>query len=95
MFKQIYYEDENFVLAYEIKNGMIAVHCDVSNFKLSALRKGYEVFANFLNFASAKGFKIVCTLTPNPKFAKLLGGESVGKFTHEEKEYEVVIWELK
>jgi len=95
MSKQTYYKDDNFILSYEMDDRLVVVHCDVNNFKLSSLKKGYEVFANFMNFVNSNGISLIATFTPNPKFAKLLGGKSVSKFTHEEKEYEVVIWELK
>lgn len=34
------------------------------------------------------------TITPNPKFAKLFGGTSVGEIDHDGKKYEVVVWDL-
>lgn len=93
--KQTYYEDENFVLSYEMDDSLVVVHCDVTDFKLSALKKGYEVFANFMNFVECHGINVIATITPNPKFAKLLGGRWVSTLIHEEKEYEVLVWDLK
>lgn len=95
MSKQIYYEDENFVFSYEMDDSLVLVHCDVTDFKLSSLKKGYEVFANFMNFVECNGVRVVATVTPNPKFARLLGGRTVSTLTHEDKEYEVLVWELK
>ena len=35
------------------------------------------------------------TITPNPKFVEILGGQTVEEFEYENKQYKVVVWDLK
>lgn len=70
------------------------MHCEVHNWNPKSLRGMYKVFAEISLEASDIGFKRLCTITPNPKFAMLFGFNEVGSLTYGDKEYKVMTWEL-
>lgn len=91
--KKVIYEDENFILHYGIRDRILYLHCDVFNWKLSSLRKGYQVFADLLKRKNEYDADRIVTVTPNPKFAKLFGGTTVGYIVIDGIEYEGIEWE--
>lgn len=93
--KETYYKDEDASFEFEKLDGLIILHCEVYKWKISVLRKAYSVFGKFCNEALAGGVEKIATVTPNPKFAKLFGGTSVAVIEHENKIYEVIIWDLR
>ena len=93
--RKTYYKDEDFHLQYVEKYDEVFIHCDVFNWKISSLRKGIRVFAKMLNEFEGKGVPHLVTVTPNPKFVQLLGGQFVSTYVDDGKEYEVYQWVLK
>lgn len=93
--RELFYEDETFKLEYIFKYDEVFIHCIVTDWKLSSFKKGLQVFGQLMNFLDGKGFKRILTVTPNPRFARLLGGKFIEKRIHEGKEYEVYQWVLK
>lgn len=91
--KTVYYEDEDFTLQFNEDKGAILIHCEVFNWKLSSLKRGYRVFAEMVEDFSSKGVTHFYSVTPNPRFCELLGGKKLEGFS--ENGYEVYIWELK
>lgn len=86
MNKTIIYEDEDFKFLYTIEQDYLVLHCYVFNWNKSVLKKGIKVFAEFLN--NNRGKKII-SVTQNPKFCELLGGEYLSTV----EDYEVYKWE--
>lgn len=94
--RKLYYEDEDFRLEYAEMYDEVFLHCIVHNWKLSSLKRGYRIFGQFLNEMTEKAIPRVVTVTPNPKFAQLLGGQFVQMATDDKGEsYEVYQWVLK
>lgn len=91
----IYYEDEDFKLECNEFNGEYFLHCVVYNWTISSLKKGIKVFGELLNEKESEGVKRLVTATPNPKFARLLGGTYFETIYKEGKRYEVYQWVLK
>lgn len=89
-----YYKDQNFIFEYEIKDKIVAIHCDVFSWKPSSLKHGYAVFGKFLNEMKNNKVTTVITATPNPKFARIFGGETIKSFTDNGQTIEVIKWEL-
>jgi hypothetical protein len=90
-----YYENSDFKFEYERAGNEVCIHCEIYNWKLSVLRFGYSVISSLLEECRDRGVEIVYTISPNPKFAKIYGGRSVKTFTLDNKEYEIVIWDLR
>lgn len=90
----IVYSDSDFTLECVDKFGAKFLHCEVASWKLSSFKKGLRVFNSFIKNEAESGTKFLITVTPNPKFAELLGGKFVESVEHEGKEYKVYIWEL-
>lgn len=95
MSKKLFYSDDDAVFEYEEDGTRLALHCEVFNWSPSVLRKSYRVLGDFMNKKRKEGFEKMLTITPNPKFAKLFGGTSIGTIEHDGKEYEVVVWDLQ
>lgn len=88
------YQDENFEVKVEEKEGILFLHCEVENFNKSVLKQMKVVMEEIKLACTAYGWTQIFSYTPNPKFGRLMGGESIDKFTHLDKEYEVIVWEL-
>lgn len=92
--KQVEYQNEDFKFELEFHQDVAFLHCEVSRWSPSVLRHMYEVFSTTKENLIKGGFSRMATLSPNPKFAKLFGGDTVSVLEHEDKRYEVVVWEL-
>jgi hypothetical protein len=93
--KQTYYKDENFVLEVELVFPIAFLHCEVSYWSPSVLRKCYRVFAVIREDLQNNNYEQMVTISPNPKFAKLFGGDTIRSFMMNQQNYEVIQWELK
>lgn len=93
--KQTYYEDEHLLVEIEILENCIYLHCQVFKWTSSVLRKSYLIFTKLQQEAKEAGYLKLQTITPNPKFAQIFNGTTVGIVNYENKEYEVVEWVLK
>ncbi len=91
--KTTYYKDDDFILELQWHEGQIFLHCEVSNWKLSSLKRMYSVFKSLLTEVKNLEVDRLITITPNPKFAKLFGGTVISDFEYENTNYEVIIWE--
>lgn len=97
MFERIeFYSDDNFKAVIQIaKDGVVHLHCYVYDWKLSALKIMYREFARLKGELNSKGYKYIVTVTPNPKFARLFGGEVIDEQDIDGVRHEVIVWELK
>jgi hypothetical protein len=91
--KQLYYKDDNFTLEVEPIDGEYFLHCIVQEWNASVLRRMYKVFAVLLEEANQHGVERMYTVTPNPRFAKLFGGTTIGHVEIDNVLHEVIIWE--
>lgn len=89
------YEDEDFKLEYKIYRGKYFLHCEVSNWKPSVLKRGRKIFEEWKEKKRQEGVEMLYTVSPNPKFVALLGGEKIGYVFKKGIYYEVFIWALK
>lgn len=88
------YKDEDFHLECAESAGEIVLHCEVTNWTLSSFKKGIKIFSEYLNNEAKRGTKAVYTITPNPKFASLLGGVPICSIEVNNNKYEVFKWDL-
>ncbi len=93
--RRTFYQDNDFIIEIEDYLGALVLHCEVSNWKPSVLRKGYSIFAKLEQYAIDNGYSKMLSVSPNPKFCKLVGGVSMSEIVYENKKYEVMIWELQ
>ena len=91
----LYYSDENSSLSYEICDGWVVLHSEIVVWKPSVFKQCLRVLRTLFEELKNNSMYNVMAVTPNPAFSKLFGGVSVSSFTHENKEYEVVVWDLK
>jgi hypothetical protein len=92
--KIIYYKDDDVLFEIEPNSEGVFLHCEVTNWKPSVLKKSYRVFGEFLNFAQHHKIKKVVTTTPNPKFALLFGGKVINSGEIDGVYHEVIEWEV-
>lgn len=93
--KEVFFENDDYTLEIEKIEKSIGLHCIVRKWTLSSLRHGYSKLGELMNKYSQEGYLHMFTITPNPQFAKLFGGETKYKLNYYDKEYEVVVWDLK
>ena len=90
-----FYNDIDCILEYEIWEDSVVLHSEIANWKPSVFKRCLSVLNTFFKEMEGRGIRRALTVTPNPKFAKLFGGITVSKIKHDDKEYEVVVWDLK
>lgn len=93
--RHVAYKDEDFQVDVQVVNEVVHLHCEVSTWKPSVLKKMYSVFAYLKDLFSISGYAYMATVTTNPKFAKLFGGEVIDEKLINNKKHEVIVWELK
>jgi hypothetical protein len=91
----IFYEDESVIFEYEKQEKTVGLHCRVIKWNPQVLRKCYEVFGSFLEICSRTGVERVMSISPNPKFCSLFGAYEESSFVLGNKEYKVMVWDLK
>lgn len=90
-----FYKNSDYVFAYSILDGNYFIHCQVTKWTPSVLKSMYRTFAKFILYLNSLDVFVFYTVTPNPEFAKLFNGSSIGKVVDQNKECEVIKWELK
>lgn len=93
--KQTYFKNEDYHLEYQVVGLCANIHCTVYNWKPSALKHGYNIFGKMLNEFADKGLEYVITISPNPRFCELMGGELSHTVDYNGEVYGVYKWELK
>lgn len=93
--KTTFYRDETFSLEYTLFENIWFIHCEVSDWKPSSLKRGLRVFRKMHEEAARQGIYYLMSITPNPRFCELLAGKFIKKVKSVDgKEYEVYKWEL-
>ncbi len=93
--KIVAYQDEDFIISFDMLNGVPSLHCEVFKWTPKTLRRGLRVFAELEKQFKERGFNTLISLSPNPEFCRMLGAKSKGKFLYNDKEHEVMVWVLK
>jgi hypothetical protein len=93
--RKTYYTDSTFTVEYEQVEDIVNLHVNATQFSPSILKRMYTKFVEMEEFFKQQGIVRMMTITPNPKFCKLFGGTTLGTIVYENKEHEVIIWELK
>lgn len=91
------YLDEEVSIRAEVDDySQVVLHLNVSNWAPSVCKKLKRLATDLKGALSLEGFETAYTITPNPKFVKLVfGGKVLDNITYEGVEYEVVVWDLK
>ena len=89
------YQDETCKLEGEFEGDVMYLHLEVFRWTPSSLKHMRKVFDMLKDFSREAGYSKLATITPNPKFVKLFGGECVHKETYNGTECEVIRWVLK
>lgn len=90
-----YYEDDDVTLVLERHGDKLYLHVNVRKWTPSIAKKSFSVLRTLFEDMQDSGYREAFSITPNPKFAAMFGATSIYKFTHENKDYEVVKWDLK
>jgi hypothetical protein len=91
------YVDEDISIKADVDEYyQLILHMDVQNWNGSVCKKAKRLGTYMKEAFRLEGFETAYTVTPNPKFVKLVfGGTSKGTLVHENIEYEVVAWDLR
>ena len=90
-----YYEDEHLTLELERHGHQIYLHVQARKWSPSIAKHAYSVLHSLFEDMKDSGYQEAWSITPNPKFAKMFGAYTFTKFQYENKQYEVVKWDLK
>lgn len=90
------YVDEDIEIRAEVDEHMqVLLHMDVNNWSKKVRGKAKRLASDTLEALRLEGFTTAYTITPNPKFVKLIcGGTAMSTIEYEGKTYEVITWEL-
>jgi len=88
------YNDGNFEVQAEEKDGIVFLHCQASEFNKSVWKTMKAVMEEIKVASSFHGWDEIFTYTRNGKFARLLGAEPIDTFELCGEEYEVMKWSL-
>ena len=89
MARHTFSKTEDYHIEWEILGKDCHVHVQVYNWKKSVLKEGYAEFVRLKKFVRGMGYDYMVSASPNPKFCRLFGGVSVGRY----REFEVMVWE--
>ena len=90
------YSDEDISIKMEVDEFLqVCLHMDVMHWSKSVLKKSKRMAEYLKEALHLEGFETAYTITPNPKFVKLVfGGRVLNKITVDGIAYEVIVWEL-
>lgn len=73
----------------------VLIHVDVFVWNKSVAKRAKAMAIDIKESLRLEGFSLAYTITPNPKFVKLImPGDSRGKVLIEDELREVIVWEL-
>lgn len=73
----------------------VVLHMDVYRWTPRVAKELKKVFEDSKEAFRLEGFSTMYTITPNPKFVRMIGGgELECKLTHNGEEHEVIYWKL-
>lgn len=91
----VYIDDDIEIRAEVDEHMQVLLHMEVFEWSRDIRKKAKRLSADTLEALRLEGFSVAYTVTPNPKFVKLIcGGTLMGSVEHEGRTYEVITWEL-
>lgn len=90
-----YADNEQFEAYLEFDRDTAYLHLNVRKWSLSCLRKLYSYLAILQRELAENGITKLATVSPNPKFCKLMGARSIHELEYNNEKYEVFVWDLK
>jgi hypothetical protein len=90
MARQTFASNDDYSIEWEIIGEHCHVHCLVHTWKKSVLRQGYQEVVKLKAHVRELGYDQMVSISPNPRFCKLLGATSLGLF---KEGLEVMVWE--
>lgn len=88
MSKHTFSHTPNYHIEWEIIGDQCHVHCTVANWTKSVMARGYVEFVRLRDFIGEMGYDCFYSITPNPKFCEIFGGQYIG----EQNGKEVMMW---
>jgi len=90
------YVDEDIEIRAEVdKYAQVLLHMNVNGWSKSIRDKAKRLSKDTLEALHLEGFLTAYTITPNPKFVKLIcGGTTMDSIVFDGNNYEVIVWEL-
>ncbi len=88
MSKHTFSKTDAYHVEWNVIDGQFHVHCAVSKWRKSTLRSLYIEFVRLRDFIREVGYGCFYSISPNPKFCELFGGEYIG----EQNGKEVMMW---
>jgi len=91
------YLDEDIRIKMEVDEFLqVCLHMEVLHWSRSVLKKSKRLAEYLKEALYLEGFETAYTVTPNPKFVRLVFGGSVfDKVIVDDINYEVVVWDLR
>ena len=90
MSKHTFSKTDAYHIEWEIIGDHCHVHCTVDVWTKSVLKEGYLEFVKLRKFVGDLGYTHMYSNSPNPRFCRLFGAESLGVI---KEGYEVMVWE--
>lgn len=90
-----YADNEQFEAYLEIDGDIAYLHLKVHKWSPSCLKKLYSYLAVLKIELLENGINGLATVSPNPKFCRMMGAKSLFQLEHEGINYEVLVWDLK
>ena len=88
MVKQTFNKTNDYHIEWHVAGDQCHIHCTVSRWSKSVLSSLYVEFARLRVFVKDMGYDYFYSISPNPKFCELFGGEHIG----EQNGKEVMMW---
>ena len=87
-------DTDDFYITVQPVNDVAHIHILVYRWAPSVLKALYVVFGEMRDALRDKGYVYMVTISPNPKFAKLFGGEVIEEKVVDNIYHEVIVWDL-
>jgi len=88
MVKQTFNKTNDYHIEWHVAGDQFHIHCTVDHWSKSVLSALYLEFTRLRVFVKDMGYSYFYSISPNPKFCELFGGESIG----EQNGKEVMMW---
>lgn len=90
--KILLFEDENFILKYEIQDNLPFLHCNFNKFSPRIFMKALGNFLAGVDKLHEMGYPEIYAITPKPKLADMACGIYVMDFEWFGQQYKVYKW---
>ena len=94
MARQTFSSTDDYLIEVETTEEECHVHCLVYTWNKSVLNTLYREFVELRQHVREMGYDQMVSVSPNPKFCRLFGAESLGEYRENKEDYEVMVWDL-